>query len=90
MAIIDVPKIKTKFEDHDDPNCERREYKVLHRYDCVGRSSVTFHCPWCNDHIEAFIWSICGGGKRCECGAIFGGSGTGYKLMKKRTKKNER
>ena len=44
----------------------------------MGRSSITIICPWCGSHVEAFTWSLSGGGKRCECGAIFGSSGSAW------------
>ena len=40
-------------------------------------SSVTlyFDCPFCAHEVKAYLWSISGGGKRCDCGALFGGNG---------------
>jgi len=72
--------MKTKFEDQNKPNCERLKYKV-HRRGLESPSSrvIWFDCPWCGNEVKAYVWSLCGGGKRCECGAIFGAY-CGYKL----------
>ena len=35
-----------------------------------GRSTIWITCPFCGTETECFIWSLAGGGKRCECGAI--------------------
>jgi len=32
-----------------------------------GRSSIIIVCPWCGQEVEAFIWSLAGSGKRCDC-----------------------
>lgn len=34
-----------------------------------GRSSIDIQCPFCLAVIEAYLWSLAGGGKRCTCGA---------------------
>lgn len=71
----------TTFSDIHRPECESREYHVTRR--TVERpSSVVwyFDCPWCEAEIKAYLWSLSGGGKRCQCGAIFGARGQGYKL----------
>lgn len=44
-----------------------------------GRSTIVIRCPFCTAHITAFLWSLAGGGKRCACGALFGGRGTAYR-----------
>ena len=28
-------------------------------------------CPFCDTTVTAYDWSIAGGGKRCDCGAMF-------------------
>ena len=28
-------------------------------------------CPFCDTVTEAYVWSLAGSGKRCECGAKF-------------------
>ena len=77
--------MKTTFDDVHKENCEHKSFAV-HRTGLESPSSriVYFDCPWCEIEIKAYVWSMCGGGKRCECGAIFGGSG-GHKLMEKKT-----
>jgi hypothetical protein len=73
---------KTSFSDRANPNCEERKFTV-HKTGLEHTSSNTvyFDCPWCKREIKAYVWSICGGGKRCECGAIFSSRGVGYKLI---------
>lgn len=44
----------------------------------MGRTRVWIDCPFCKGTVEAYLWSIAGKGKRCDCGALFGGSGTVY------------
>lgn len=34
---------------------------------------IYFDCPFCNVAVKAYVWSLCGGGKRCDCGALFTG-----------------
>lgn len=72
--------MKTSFKDMHNPLCEKRAYRALSHGSRQGRSTTTFACPWCKAEVVAFVWSLCGGGKRCDCGAIFGGSGQGYRL----------
>ena len=36
----------------------------------AGRSTVTVCCPYCLCETEARLWSLAGGGKRCDCGAL--------------------
>ena len=71
----------TRFTDIRRDDCERRDYEV-HRRELEAPSSrvVYFDCPWCAVEVKAFVWSLTGGGKRCECGALFGGRGVGHKL----------
>jgi len=73
--------IKTRFDDIHKVNCETRKIEV-HRDGLEHPSSriIYFNCPWCKNEVKAYVWSMCGGGKRCDCGAIFGSYGRGYKL----------
>lgn len=51
----------------------QREFKVLDRRSEMGKSRVYIECPFCLTRFWAYIWSISGGGKKCEnkqCGAI--------------------
>ena len=43
-------------------------------YTGLGRRWVMIRCPFCKAESQAYIWSISGGGKRCEtrtCRAMF-------------------
>lgn len=35
----------------------------------MGRSTVVIECPCCGTDTTAYVWSLAGSGKRCECGA---------------------
>lgn len=73
--------MKTTFSDQHNPNCERKPFTVTGRgLERPSSRIVYFNCPWCETEIKAYVWSLNGGGKRCECGAIFSGRGHGYKL----------
>lgn len=80
--------MKTTFEGINR-GAECRAYTV-HRKTLERPSSIVlyFDCPWCGCEIKAYLWSLSGGGKRCDCGAIFGSRGNGYKLPQK-DKQNE-
>jgi hypothetical protein len=63
---------------------EQREYSNTAVTPRMGRSSITIRCPFCDWLTTAFLWSLAGGGKRCgnrDCGALFGSSGTAYRLV---------
>jgi hypothetical protein len=60
------------------PNAQR-EYRSHSYRSRMGRSTVEIDCPFCGTTSTAFIWSLSGGGKRCEnkrCGAKFNSAGT--------------
>lgn len=58
---------------------EHKKFEVLSRTSEMGRSAVYFNCCFCGVEIKAFIWSLCGGGKRCtNCKAIYSQTGDGY------------
>lgn len=51
---------------------ERRFYRVVsENRQPAGRSTVDVECPFCETVTQARVWSLVGGGKRCECGALF-------------------
>lgn len=35
-----------------------------------GKSTITIQCPFCGSESVAYLWSLAGSGKRCECGAL--------------------
>lgn len=55
---------------------ESRLYEVVYtgqsqtRHGALQRV-VGIRCPWCDTVTEAYVWSLAGSGKRCECGAKF-------------------
>lgn len=52
----------------------RREYTVHGRRSEMGKTRIEIKCPFCGDHSWAYVWSLSGGGKKCEnkkCGAKF-------------------
>jgi hypothetical protein len=47
----------------------------------MGKTRVLIECPFCRSHSWAFVWSLSGGGKKCEhkpCGAMFTSFGDTY------------
>jgi hypothetical protein len=58
---------------------EERKAKLISRGSEHGRSYYIVACPFCTNHIKAFIWSLSGCGKRCEdCSALMTSSGSVY------------
>ena len=58
-----------------------RDFRVLDKRTEMGRSRVKIECPFCKSQFWAFIWSISGGGKKCEnkaCGAMHVSHGRAY------------
>lgn len=58
---------------------EEKPYKVIDRWSRHGRTTIGIECPFCLSYIRAYVWSLCGGGKRCGCGALFGSFGNAYR-----------
>ena len=60
---------------NDTREAERRQW-TLKRTSLERPSSVVYYieCPFCGEEVKAYLWSLCGCGKRCECGALFSGS----------------
>jgi hypothetical protein len=67
---------------------ELRAYAVVSREtaaDSTGRrtqKTITAVCPFCQAEVRIFVWSLCGSGKLCRCGALFQSGGQVSKLVK--------
>jgi hypothetical protein len=57
-------------------SAERLPYKIVRRESRMGRSKIWLVCPCCGSEVIAYVWSLSGSGKRCECGAMHGSLGT--------------
>ncbi len=70
---------------------ESRPYTVVSRDADADRNgyrmqkTITAVCPFCDEHVKIFVWSLHGGGKLCKCGAKFGGGGQAQKVVEQRT-----
>ena len=72
--------MKTTYRHITDPRCEHREHERSATRPGVGRSYCYITCPFCGARVQAFIWSLSGGGKRCPCGAIHFSHGMTYRM----------
>lgn len=36
----------------------------------IGRTEIFLTCPFFAREVLAYLWSLCGSGKRCPCGAL--------------------
>jgi hypothetical protein len=65
------------------PEQAEREHRSYGGYttlsSTVGRTRVEIICPFCGDRVIAYLWSLCGSGKRCPCGAKFDGAGNAWR-----------
>jgi hypothetical protein len=78
---------KTTWDHVAAGKCDEREYVVIRQG--LQRPSSNYsviRCPFCSAETKAFWWSLSGGGKRCECGAMFSSRGLAYRL---KDEKNE-
>lgn len=57
---------------------EQRPHSVREGRSTMGRKQVYIYCPFCRSEILAYAWSLAGGGKRCDCGALHGTRGETY------------
>lgn len=58
---------------------EARPYTVKHETLEPPSSIVLWiECPFCRADVKAYKWSISGGGKRCQCGALLTRLGNAY------------
>ncbi len=48
---------------------ERKDNYRTNTVSEFGRSYYFITCPFCGVEVKAYVWSISGGGKKCECGA---------------------
>ena len=72
--------------DYNRSENARREFKVLRKQTGIGKTKVEIECPFCGTHFWAYVWSISGGGKKCEnkrCGAMHTSSGIAYPVSGK-------
>ena len=59
-----------------------KDWIKIHKTGLEHKSSNTvyFNCPFCGIEVKAYVWSLTGGGKNCQCGALFTGrSGRAYR-----------
>lgn len=47
----------------------------------MGRTRVEIICPFCSARVIAYLWSLAGSGKRCECGVKFDHYGNARKAI---------
>jgi len=75
-----MPKQKPlRWADSRSEEATDKEYRVVARYSDHGKTRVTIECPFCEEYVTAYVWSLCGGGKRCtKCKALFGSFGLAY------------
>lgn len=36
----------------------------------IRRTEIYLTCPFCAREVLTYLWSLCGSGKRCPCGAL--------------------
>lgn len=51
-------------------------YRTIGTRSAMGRNSIVLVCPFCLHPVKAYVWSLCGSGKRCACGAMHTGYGS--------------
>jgi len=54
---------------------EMRAHDRFHKSSEFGRNTCEIKCPFCGATVNAYVWSLAGGGKRCPCGVIHFNSG---------------
>lgn len=65
---------------------EVRSYAGVHGVaarDVTGRrtqTTIDAACPFCGAAVTLYVWSLCGGGKRCACGAKLYSGGAAERL----------
>jgi hypothetical protein len=78
-----------RFADRSLPNVERAKFTTSDHRAQMGKSSLVIHCPFCQASILTYLWSLAGGGKRCECGALFGSGGEAFRWAQDHTIRTE-
>lgn len=64
----------------DYRNAEERPHEAGGYISRMGRSTTEITCPFCGTVTTAYLWSLCGCGKRCDgCSAIHKGYGSSFK-----------
>lgn len=58
----------------------QKDFTTSGKTSAMGRTTVMIHCPFCATDVIAYLWSLCGSGKKCACGAKFNGYGTATKV----------
>ena len=54
-----------------DSDMAKRCTMTDYRSQSDGRSTVTLECPFCGTEVEAYVWSLSEGGKKCpDCKAL--------------------
>lgn len=56
-----------------DPDEVRAFLYVRQESSRMGRTVERVGCPFCKADVRTYLWSRCGSGKRCTCGAMLGG-----------------
>ncbi|MFA5166829.1 MAG: hypothetical protein WC449_06090 [Candidatus Paceibacterota bacterium] len=69
----------------NDGNFETREHfsrAIITSIKMPGRKKVLITCPFCENDVIAYVWSLHGRGKRCpDCDTIHYGDGTSVKKL---------
>jgi len=56
---------------------EFRIFSVALHVSEVGKTRILIVCPFCDEEVWAYKWSLAGSGKKCpQCGAKHGSFGT--------------
>ena len=48
---------------------ESRLWTTEYERSAPGRTAIGIRCPFCDVVVEAYVWSLAGSGKLCDCGA---------------------
>lgn len=73
------PKLGNRIESRQIEGYKRKESRA-------GKTRVLLSCPFCQGDLWAYVWSLSGGGKRCDCGALAGADGTFHHFADRRSK----